>query len=606
MTMRNELILFLGFRFHEAGSATLRTLEALLEEIAALDSSGRIPLHWNTPLYPLFSGSSRGLTDLITEIKARVKTRGDVVAPAGFRGALHPFLDDHELDRELSWCRRNPWIGGFKDLFGQEPEVTIPFAPDLIREAASGVYSGAGYQLVGLPFRAAHGAGKQREHRRKKHARAAEGNLFLLYREPPRAAVAAVQVLSLDALVGDPGAPASLAAEASSPLFLLLDLPEQKRPDQAESSRPAVGSEKPVSRLIDALSHRRSLAAASLRGEALEAALSGRRLQEVAEAAGRHAFPLGAFLNASEACGRLESEAGLFGRRRQEEILPLRRPGRRRNEDTRRALDLLTPDWSPPGKPAPTPPSRPSTGGGRPGQILFAEMGGVVSLPGPGFVAHFADGRLRGISRQGTEVFVGLPAESSFQLAGRRYSLQTVSAASFERDLDHGLSTVFTTEIAAGAGEIRMLAEAFFREGKKELHLDLTVSFPPRAPALEAALPYEIPLFRLTDHQGAELATELENGDWHTEWIPPLEGCLLACGRRLRVSTGDAAVLLSEAPVQAKRETSVVMALPLRIRQESGAWVLRACLGGRTCPSPSLDVAGAESRLSYRIALQDA
>jgi hypothetical protein len=598
MATRNDLTLFLGLRFHEAGAGTLRILEALLEEVAELGSGLRVPLHWNTPLYPLFSGSSRALTDLITEIKARIASRGDVVAPPGFRGALHPLLDDQELTRELSWCRRNPWVPGFRGLLGQEPQVAIPMAPDLGREAADGVYSRAGFPIVGLPMRVAGAAPGPRDHRRRKHEAAKEPGRFLLWHEPDRASVIAAWVLGLEELAADSPAMSALGAAGSGPLLVLLDLCQGEEKDRSPGS---FGGDRPVARLLDALSHRRTVVPASLCEEALKAANP-----VPARTPGRNQPlldpPPAALLHASEACAPLEAETGLFALGRQRRAQALRRPGRRRNLDIRGALEIMAADVLDEERAVRAAKHQGGTEPLRTGQILFAEMGGVVSLPGPGYAAHFADGRLRGLSRGGEQILSGLPAECWFDFGGRRCLLQTVSAASFEREGDHGMATAFACPLDSGGGEVRMRAEAYFREGWPELRLELSVSFPPAAPPLRAASPYEIPLFRLAERQTAELETELEGGKRHVQRIPPREGFLLACGRSIRLRLGGTAVVVEEGADE--EDATSTMALPLRVAREPGGWALRACLGGRTCSRAPLRVAGTRSSVGYRILVE--
>jgi hypothetical protein len=597
MATRHDLTLFLGFRFRDDGRHTLHALEALLEEVSALESSIRIPLHWNTPLYPLFSGSSRALNDLATEIKTRASTRADVIVPVGFRGALHPLLDDHELARELSWCRRNPWVPGFRELLGQDPQVIIPVAPDLSREAARGVYSGAGFPVVGIPFGGTASAGRQRDHHRPGQAGSPRLGRLHLYRDPERAAVVAAWVLGLEELAEGSGLAAGLGAVGPGHLLLLLDL--RDRGGEEGSAFPAAG-DRPVGRLLDALSHRHSVVPASLSEQAVAEAERLRSRHPARTRAGAAEPPLAALLHASEACGRLEAETGLFAGRRQKQAQPFRRQGRRRNLDVRSALDLLAGDREAEGR-AGGAASRPSAETGRTGHILFAEMGGVVSLPGPRFVAHFADGRLRGLSRGDEQILSGSPAESWFDFGGRRCFLQTVSAASFEREEDHGLATAFACSLGPAGAEVRLRAEAYFRAELPELRLDLAVTFPPGTPPLQAAAPYEVPLFRLAGQPRAKLETELQSGEWLAQWIPLQEGYLLACGRRVRVSAGGTAVVLAEADGEAHPD--LVSVLPLRVRRESGSWVVRACLGGRTCPAAPLPVEGSRTAVSFRIAV---
>ncbi|MBN1834200.1 MAG: hypothetical protein JW820_00040 [Spirochaetales bacterium] len=615
MSTRQTLTLFLGLRFHDAESQTLRTVESLLEEIASLEGELRLPLHWNVPLYPLFAGSSRALNNLVTEIKARVASRGDILAPAGFRGAMHPLLDDYELARELAWCRRNPWLSGFRQLLGQEPLLTIPFLPDPAREAAAGAYSSAGFQIIGVPFP----LGGARDLPLSRRARPGTGVLaegFVLSRLPGRAAAVAAAVLDLSELDQDSAVLASLAARAPETLLLLLDV---QGADGAGTSRgegalpgssvprsrrqapagPLPAGDRPIARLLEALSYRRALHPAALTPAALD------ELEMASGETAAAAPPLAVLLHRSEACRLLEAETAIAAGRRLQQLRPYRRRGRRRNEEVRRALELMVPDWAPALEVPPPARAARDYAPVQPDQIQFAEMGGTVSLPGSQFVAQFADGRLRGISREGREILSGAPAECSFAFAGVRCALRTVSAASFERGQDHGLATSLSATIGPRGGELKMQVEAYFREGLSDLCVECTIRFPAQAPALWTALPYEIPLFRFPRGAPPELSTVFEDGSTHRERVLPAEGYLLACGRQVLASQGETALVLTAGGSGSPPGAGPLMVVPLRVRREAGRWALRACPGARTCVPHPLPVAGWTTHLSFRIGIRE-
>jgi hypothetical protein len=407
-------------------------------------------------------------------------------------------------------------------------------------------------------------------------------------------------VVGLPDLAEDSPLLAALAARAPAALLLLIDLPQAPAAGTAEAGREGIGKDRPLSRLFEALSYRHALRPAALSPEMLSRWVS-RETTAAAAASDRAARPgVSVLLHRSEGCALLEDEGGLLPTGRLERVQGYRRSGRRRNEDTRKALELLVPDSEEgmQGQAGPTTARRPLFGS--PGQILFAEMGGAVSLPGPEFVAHFVDGRLRGLARSGGELAGGAPAESWFAFDGARRVLRTVSAASFERDGDHGLATSLGVELPPGRGQLQVLIEAYFREGQPELCLECSVRFPPGAPALEAGAPYEIPLLPFDERKPPELQVELEGGRIHREMVLPREGYLLTCGRSVRAASEGAAVVLTA------DGAAPATVLPLRVCRESGRWSLRACLGGRTCPGRPLPVAGLTSQFSFRVGLEQA
>ena len=563
MSRKKPLRLLLGLRLRDPGSPEVcRAALAALAEAEGLDSP--LPLHWNLPLAPLAASGSRAAAELGARIKERVKAQADTVLPAGFRGAPHPLLQAEELDRELAWCRRNPWFPGAKSLLGQDPAHLLPLVPDLLREQAAGVYSRRGLVSVGVALPLEQALCRLFPKRGRYR--------FLFARTPGRAAVYAC-------LIPPPGIDLARLARlpdalevGQQPLFLLLELGEK-------ASGPRLAP------LLQTLAARYQLQPLSLARDPLFPA---------GEAAGEPPYDpaelLSALnpqeLNSPQVLEGMERAAALRGRRR-----------RRSDADLRSVLEAMA------GAPRPAARNRERA---RPSseQVLIASMAGLVSLDGPRFAATFEDGRFTGLRQDGTQILAGQPARSYLVLKGKIRELQTESAFSFERDPESGLRSVLKARLAGTDGEIRLQADAYFRDRELELEMDFSLSFPVFAPetTLEQLAPFELVLFVLGRQEQAQISCELGDGLVHRQALAAEPACRLLYGTRF---------LLSSLPAGGPALTLAVggagtgpLVLPLRVHRERGRCLLMANPFGSYSPVPAEAYSGRTERFSLRIGLQ--
>ncbi len=561
MPRKKPLRLLLGLRLRDPGSpGACRAALAALAEAESLDSP--LPLHWNLPLAPLAAAGSRAAAELGTRIKARVKTQADTVLLAGFRGAPHLLLQAEELDREIAWCRRNPWLPGAKSLLGQEPAHLLPLSPDLLREQACGLYSRRGFVSVGvaLPLEQA---------LRLLFARRGCYR-FLLAQEPGRAAV-------YSCLLPPSGIdPARLAGlpdgleVGQQPLFLLLEL-------GAEAAGPR------LTPLVQALAARYELEPLSLSRDPVFPAGNESGQPPYDPAALLSAFdPLE--LNSPQVLEGTARAAALRGRRR-----------RRSDADLRAVLDATA--GAPRSAARNRERARPSAE-----QVLIASMAGLVSLDGPRFAATFDDGRFTGLRQDGTQVLAGLPARSYLVVKGKTQELQTESAFSFEREPESGLRSVLKTRLPGTDGDIRLQVDAYFRD--QELELDFALSFPvfPPGTMLEQLAPFELVLFVLGRQEQVQVSSELGDGLAHRQTLAAEPACRLLYGTRFLLSSLPArglALTLAAGGIGASP-----LVLPLRVQRERGRRLLLANPFGSYSPAPAAAFSGRTESFSLRIGLQ--
>ncbi len=579
MPRTKPLRLLLGLRLRDPlAEAAQRAAEALLEEAASL--LPRLPLAWNLPLAPL--EADRGRADLAVEIKTRVRSRSDSVLLMGYGGGPHPLLAAEELEKELDWCRRNPWGGGARSLLGQEPKHLLPLAADLTRETMDGVYGRHGFETVGLaepleaalvPFPAKARAAN-RPHRRSYR--------FLLRpgRSPGRAALyrAWVWPLGVGLPLEAPVLQAAAALAARQPLFLLLELADEARSEDRREPSPVLAP------LLQALEARFRPEFLSLE-QALEGGAQTRAAGEAGEAGeapdSARADPLPLLCPAAlEAAARAES---------------LRTRSRRRTDaDLRAVLETF-------GSPQPRPrgAQRPREAR-RPEATLIAAMSGLVALQGEGLAATFADGRLSGLQKAQSWALGAGPADSYLIAGGRLLPLESESAFSFEQGQDSGLRSVLQAPL--DGGQVELVIQACFREGQEDLELNLGLHFPELSPKLDlqGVVPLELPVFALAEGEKADISGELLGGGSISRTFAAEEGERLYTGARLRLRKAGSGPALVFSPCV----PSGVVVLGVRvIRFRRGLHVLASPFGARFA-APARMYSGRTVSFSLRLGLE--
>ncbi len=574
MPRTKPLRLVIGLRLPDpASEAGRRTADSLLEEAAAL--LPHLPLAWNLPLAPL---EGRARTDLAVEIKTRVRSRSDSVLLMGYGGAPHPLLSADELEKELAWCRRNPWGSGARALLGQEPRHLLPPAADLAREALDGVYGRHGFQSVGLAKPLAHVLARFA-------APARSAYRFVLERRAGRAALYRAWVLAAGGGSGPLGRPdASLLQAAAGlaggqPLFLLLEA--GLNPDGA--TRPADRREPLLAPLLQALGSRfqpQFLSLEEALGEAGEASSTEAEARGADSSLPSDPLPLLAPA-ALEAASRAEA---------------LRARSRRRTDaDLRAVLETLGPS-----PPQPRAAARLREGRRREEPTLIAAMSGLVALQGDSLEATFADGRLSGLQRAKSLILGAGPADSYLLAGGRRLRLESDSAFSYEQGQDSGLRSVLKTVL--DGGEVELVIQACFREGQEDLQLDFRLRFPELSQHLDlqGVVPLELPVFALAHGERASIEGELLGGGSIRATMAAEEGEKLLAGSRLalrKAGGGPALVLSSGSP-------SGVLVLGVRvIRFRRGLHLLASPYGARFSAPAGL-YSGRTLSFSLRLGLE--
>jgi hypothetical protein len=566
------LQLLIGARLPFGDSKELpRRAEQLLAELGALETQ-RLPLHWSFGVRGLLESQSRAITNVITEIKTRRKSRGDRLLPAGFQGAVHPLLLPEELTRELQWCSRNPWFPAMKEVFGEQPQMILPLHADMLREAAARCYSSQGFGVLVVPVPL------WRLDPQAAGADTASGDAMSTRRRPPWPGWGPLGgLVLLPALSVPPSTPPSMLARLLARLMtpLLLLLIELDGPD-AQAATLQRGW---LAAVLHALGEGHALSFPSLQPELLQGPSS--------PDAGR---PSGADPLLQDACLQLPRWRWALDRAE-----ALRGQRRKTAADYRAILQTLA------GAPAPHDEEGRHTAARQGPKVVSASMSGLVSLPGESFEATFSGGCLSGLRYRGRQLLCGRPGRSYVVVGNSRCTLQTESAFSFEREGERGLVAVLVGQPPGASGSMRVEVEAYFRERQPELALSVTARYPEWEEGLwlQQLVPFELPLYELEHQETLPLEVAFGDGTHLREALPAREQTLLLHGNRFTFARGAPGLYLEfpgergPAPLQ------------LRTGRARRRYLLSVNPMGSYLPQPARGYSGLEDHVYLRIGLEE-
>ncbi len=451
-----------------------------------LETVGTAPIHWNFPALPPES-PRRTRSWIEKTLGPRIAAGTDAAFPMGFAGACHPFLSLDELDKELSWCLKNPWGTGLADILGIRASVLLPRMPDFARPQAIQLYSSHGFTVMGVCRAGA-------------HARFSSGGMdcFTCWRLSLAAPLPLIQA-SLREI-----------ARCRGDMFLMLDL---------------TGAT--LTTLPEALGAMRA-AGVLPRGE--EATLLGK---------GPGAVP-GAGPGPDGIDWSVFPDPVL--RKKLAATAALARKKRKKNDDYRELLGRLSPGPAE----GPDPAAAPVATGID--TRLVAQMMGDVVLAGSVFDVKLAGGRFCGIVRGGRDLLPVRPAVSYLRVGGKTWSFQPRSSFSFERDAGTGLREEMAIDSRDGSS---LVIEYSFRDDHPMLEIDAEVRWPviPAGLRVEEHAPFVIALLRLDDGADAVVRAVSPN-DMVTSVRIPVGSWTVVPGvsHRVPLRDGPALVLRSAQP----------------------------------------------------------
>jgi hypothetical protein len=462
-----------------------------------LGKTGDAPVCWNLPCPPAARRGRPGGAVLAT-VAGRLAGGRDTLCAMGFSGACQPLLSLDELDRELSWCRRNPWGTGLAELMGTPPRVLLPRLPDLRRPAALQACARNGFSRLGVGldcgFRTWNaGSGVQAF---SSWRLAAAG--FEPGRRPPLPRGDLFLVLDLDGLASPQALEVLLDAVVAPLLPFAAPFPAADSPAPgADAKVPAADPPQPAS-------------CPDLAWTLFPSPVARQRLLLAA---------------------------------------PLSRKRRKKAEEYQRLLAILSPGGVE-GLPADG-----STEAEEPRvRLPVAHMLGEVTLAGSGFDVKLSGGRLLGLTRGSAPLVPLRRAVSSLRVAGRTHAYRTRGSFSFETQTGTGLREELSAE---GPGDQRsaLSVEYSFEDSSPLLCIRAEAAWPRLGPAeiIEECVPLS---FVVREVRGASAAVLAEAPDGSTAefTVREGEGWVAVPGVRqvVRLEGGDRLVL-SWADADARR-----------------------------------------------------
>jgi hypothetical protein len=563
------LRLHLGLRFATSIDRQVADrAEGFLEEIERLEEESPIPLYWNFPAAPILEKQSRRAAVLIEAITKRVRSGQDRIIPSGFSAAAHPLLLPEELQRELMWCYRNPWLPALKNLFDARPEVILPVHPDLYSEATEKAYSRQGFTTIGIPvplYRLSPPSGKNRW----TELRALAASQYSLRGASSAAKLRPIAWLRPEEVTEEGINTVLAACGREDALYLMVDLSDGTPSGDSAGSGVA-------QRLLRLLSRHRRTEFHPFSVEPRKPApdpIDCAELMKFVEPVGR------------------SPERGTWDR-----IETLRNRKRKSNLQMRDLLQTLAAAETSAAIPAP---DRSKNRGTDTIEITSISMAGSVTLIGVGLQATFSQGRLSNLIDHGRKALPGRPGRSVFTFTNKRELLRTDSAFSFDREGQTGLRSNLSRRLDKGGKSVQIILDYYFADERSCLNLDIRACYPPLPPGIITEVaPLELCLRSFSEDDRLVIEVQAPDREPYRENVAAAPGVIALWGKNLRVKQGSWSVELLASPLQQTQSEQI----EFRVEKQPGkSYLLWVNLGGSYLPQPAAKLSTRKLDLSYAI-----
>jgi hypothetical protein len=507
----------------------------------ALPPADELVLNWSYPLHTLLKDSSVRADHVAERLRKR---EGDGQIPIGYSGAYHILLSAEELKREIQWTEKNPWSEDLKTLFGSSLDTIFPLGVDLIREPLRRTYRGGPKLLIADRTGTAVFIGNGESFQSipalstsRFENRHLSRALLRYYR---RAAYKSVVVL-LDGL--------ALSSERTESIMKsFIDLRVTKPKFKAV-------------RLTEVIRE--------LSGDRRECESIRYRLEMIPTDPVSRKY-------------RLSAARAKRGRHRGTDDLTIRRFERLTVVDPVEDKAAVNND---------EPRAKERT--------VVADMSGEVTLNESRLRVRFLQGRMIGILIGQYEILSGLPASSRFVRGERLLEFSTVSAFSFEDDRDRGLRVVQRLDGDDLATPGRIITDYYFRDGREELFISITASYPEfkSADDIDIYSLLELPLFSVGSEETIEVKGEYPDGVQYSLTLRPDPAPILLCGVSFRFVSGPRVFRLSFE----SRHGAPPEILPVRFKTKGADHHLWINPCGSYTKSPAASFAGMQEQFHLSI-----
>ena len=540
--MKRSLDILLVLRF--STSNTVRLVSAIERCLDALERGIEepLPVHWAFAPHWLVGDSSRRADEVLARLKAR---SGDMIVPAGFAGAYHLLLAPSELERELAWAVRNPWLEGVEDCFGRPPDALVSDYADLFRTSSEKIYAASPVHLVV----------------------AQDGGSVSLFDGKIRATIPSISVCGVRVSEVMKRLKRAYRREEHDRYFVVVD--------------PLRGAPGELEELLAQLVHL-SAVRAGLRFETVRTLLQGGTGQP---AETNCAIGATSWIPVDPQTRLVRRPA--FGRTDTKRSTPETR--------TRRRLELLSAmDTAEAGIPLETEAAAPVT------RTLIADMSGDITLSEGSVDVHFRGGEFAGLSRGGTQLLSGGASRGYFRSADSENAFRTVSTFSFE---DEGVRGLRVIKGLSGEGVVspgRVVLDFYFHEESDELIVSTQVLYPQFSGSglIERYALIEMPLFEIGDGESISVEGEYPYGERYLRTIALLSYPIQLPGKRFLFRKGRAAFRIAF-PTLEREEVEL---LPVELRSDGQRRCLYLNPRGNYAPVSSSAISGIQEHFTMILA----
>ena len=537
-----------------------------------------IPVQWHIPSLALEKKGS-AYAKLIPLLRSRIASGSDLLLPMGFAGAYNSLLLPEDLENELSWCFNNPWESGFHDLFQNSPGILFPLQADLLRETSRETYArldilwmlpyipaGSADMYCAVMYRGHHISDLPLVIVHNKNTTTIRTSLLRCRKRGFLSAVIFAsypefsQRRSLNGILGE-----------LSDLSARKGVQFHSMTDYIEETMLKASSDDFESNATNKLPPRGDIRITSL--PTCPASLFARTQFSYRRDD----------LNISSKNYRLSSRIENINAKALEIRQRLLATASKRNADT----DLFNQTNI-----SPEPRER----------TLIADMSGNAVLEDERFCANFSEGRLTGMSVDGSQVLSGKQVRSYLNLKGEEFHFTRISAFSFESNSLRGLREISRINAPYFDTEGSLMTDYFFVDGCSHLFADVTAKYPifMSSELINSYGLFEFPVFEFSYRDNPAIEAKYPNGERYRTAVLPEESFFPVPGNAIALCCRETCLTVSIP----ESEKNTIGVMPIRISRFGRRYLISINPFGSYEALPSGELSGVQQHFTLMLSIE--
>jgi len=528
---------------------------SLLEEHTM---SSELKVHWNLPCIPLLEHSSLRAKALLTRLKNRIDTKGDLLLPMGYSGAHHPFLLKEELRYELDWTFVNRWNSGWFEFLSSNSAALMPPSMDFCRESSKQLYREKNYLWLAIS--------------------SGERNRIYLIRGEKLLVLPFIDFSKLSVKEISKALKSSFK-KIDTPLVLLFNLFNNNNTFKTNNfldsllylkRRYNISFCKIPQYFQDEAELNIYSFSYSENGDIpLESVLTSKELSD---------SPVDRVYRI-EACKIRENRDYLNKPELLKKILIINSPQYLRSKYANGNFTLQTPPIK--------------------GRSFIANMSGTVNLGEADMEAVIFEGKLKNFSVRGKEVLIDECSSSYISYPKRQFSFEQSGIFSFEDEMSRGLREISGIDLPDSRSPGKLMIDYYLLNEFPALFISVFITYPElrSVQTIQSYSPLEIPLFRITPGHTVMLEALFPDGEKYSQKLPAISGYYRFPGKTFILTCGESNLLVDFTDYECRR----VNLLPVRIRKIKKDYLLYINPGGSYCSCPSTLIEGVEEHFTLML-----